>query len=450
MSFGISKGVFKFVGTGGVNDQTVTVDMESSVNQTKFSTTGSTFNFQGTTIISGRLRAGLGMDFGAATTKITGVGGVSDGDLLITDSTELDFGLLKFGGQTTSYPAIKRSATNLQVRLADDSAFTDLRAATIFADAGTAGDWVSISHDQTDGIIDLGSGGLNTISAGSPLIEADFSRINIYNSLGLFAKFIDDGTVRVLSVGGRDPSGDPGGGGGFAPLGGVDTVLFIGHSDTNNVNVTYEARSNRSLAHTLQHIGTGPARIQFARGAGAVFGTTTKWIIQMATDGAGNHLSITNHFAATNHDVLKFDATDASDITARADNTLLKNAADTHPSALRAGLLVEANTAVAASPNIITFDESRTFFTNEGVTALNHHDLPTAAAGIEFTFYIQDANGMQINAATGDTIRIGSSVSASAGNISSTTVGECITLVAINATEWVAKSVINASNWTVT
>ena len=122
----------------------------------------------------------------------------------------------------------------------------------------------------------------------------------------------------------------------------------------------------------------------------------------------------------------------------------------TFAGAVLAQMEVEANTATSGTPNVLTDSESRKVLTNEGATAENHHDLPTATAGIQYTFYIQDSDGMQINAASGDTIRIGGSVSAAAGNIATTTVGEAITLVAINTTEWVAINVIDSTNWTVT
>ncbi len=116
--------------------------------------------------------------------------------------------------------------------------------------------------------------------------------------------------------------------------------------------------------------------------------------------------------------------------------------------ALLNSVLVEANTAVAAGPNVIVATESRTVFTNEGATAENHHDLPTAVAGLEYTFIVQDTDGMQINAATGDTIRNAGTVSASGGLIESATIGNVITLVAINATEWIVTTIVGT--WTIT
>lgn len=45
-------------------------------------------------------------------------------------------GLLRFGGATASYPSLKRSSTELQVRLADDSGGAPLRTGTLSVDNG--------------------------------------------------------------------------------------------------------------------------------------------------------------------------------------------------------------------------------------------------------------------------------------------------------------------------
>ena len=49
------------------------------------------------------------------------------------------FGLLQFGGTTSSFPALKRSTTSLQARLADDSAFTNIQGKLTTETAYTAG-----------------------------------------------------------------------------------------------------------------------------------------------------------------------------------------------------------------------------------------------------------------------------------------------------------------------
>jgi hypothetical protein len=110
--------------------------------------------------------------------------------------------------------------------------------------------------------------------------------------------------------------------------------------------------------------------------------------------------------------------------------------------------LVEANTAGVGAPNVLLSAESGTILTNQGVAALNYHTLPTAATGLVFTFYVQDADGLRVTASAGDTIRINTAVSAIAGYAQSTAIGSSVTLCAINATEWVATSTIGT--WTLT
>lgn len=103
---------------------------------------------------------------------------------------------------------------------------------------------------------------------------------------------------------------------------------------------------------------------------------------------------------------------------------------------------VEANTAGSGAPNVLVAGESSAVLTNEGVSAKNYHTLPAAAAGLQFTFYCHDTDGIRIVAAGDDTIRLAASVSIAAGYVESTTIGSAITLVAINATQWVATSIV--------
>lgn len=92
--------------------------------------------------------------------------------------------------------------------------------------------------------------------------------------------------------------------------------------------------------------------------------------------------------------------------------------------------------------------ETGKIITNEGASALLSDTLPTAAAGMRFTYIVQDSDGIRVNANTGDTIRIAGDVTASAGHIDSTAIGDSITLVSINATEWIATSV--SGTWSLT
>jgi hypothetical protein len=57
----------------------------------------------------------------------------ADGQLLLTNDAASDFDRLMFGGITSSYPSLKRNGTELQMRLADDSAYTNFRVASLIA-----------------------------------------------------------------------------------------------------------------------------------------------------------------------------------------------------------------------------------------------------------------------------------------------------------------------------
>lgn len=110
--------------------------------------------------------------------------------------------------------------------------------------------------------------------------------------------------------------------------------------------------------------------------------------------------------------------------------------------------LVEANTAGVGAPNLLAATESRTLLSNEGATAMNHHTLPAAAAGLEFIFYVQDADGITVTAGASDTIRVAGSVSSAAGTAANSTIGSVLHLVAVNAVEWVA--IASTGTWTLT
>ena len=60
------------------------------------------------------------------------------GQVLLVDNTEADFNRLQFGGTSSSFPSLKRSTTNLQVRLADDSGYAPIDA-SLYKVGGTNG-----------------------------------------------------------------------------------------------------------------------------------------------------------------------------------------------------------------------------------------------------------------------------------------------------------------------
>lgn len=145
------------------------------------------------------------------------------------------------------------------------------------------------------------------------------------------------------------------------------------------------------------------------------------------------------------------EATDAADagLKRQAAAVILATNGSTGVGAILSSRLVEASTALAAGPNVLLATESRTVLTNEGILAENYHTLPSAAAGLEFTFVVQDTDGIRITAAAGDTIRpiAGTAASGAAGFIRCATAGAFIRLLAVNATEWIA--IGSAGTWTI-
>jgi hypothetical protein len=62
----------------------------------------------------------------------------ADGTMRLSNWADNDFTMLRLGGKTASFPAIKRSTTNLQVRLADDSGYAPIDA-SLYKVGGTNG-----------------------------------------------------------------------------------------------------------------------------------------------------------------------------------------------------------------------------------------------------------------------------------------------------------------------
>ena len=88
----------------------------------------------------------------------------ADGNILLQNNAGTDFGLLRLGGTSASFPAIKRSGTTLQVRLADDSALAPLSASVL--EAGTSTDDGSGAKVQSAGDVSLLASTATTVGSG--------------------------------------------------------------------------------------------------------------------------------------------------------------------------------------------------------------------------------------------------------------------------------------------
>lgn len=82
----------------------------------------------------------------------------SDGALLLQNNAGTDFGRLQFGGTTSSFPALKRSTTDIQVRLADDSGYAGMQLGATSA-ALKVGTHSAIAAETVTGYITIKDSG---------------------------------------------------------------------------------------------------------------------------------------------------------------------------------------------------------------------------------------------------------------------------------------------------
>jgi hypothetical protein len=92
--------------------------------------------------------------------------------------------------------------------------------------------------------------------------------------------------------------------------------------------------------------------------------------------------------------------------------------------------------------------DTGTLFTNSGAAGQVIVSLVTAVAGLRVGLGVMTAQNFRVLAAAGDEIRVGSNVSAVAGYAESAVVGNVLWLTAVDATTWLAESVVGT--WTVT
>ena len=105
----------------------------------------------GTFLAAGHVRAGAGSYFyfnGGSQ-----IGSPADGNVLLANSGGSTFGLLQFGGTTSSFPALKRNTTNIEIRLADDSARSGLLIGALNAGGeGVFGTYVKTQSTTVAGL----------------------------------------------------------------------------------------------------------------------------------------------------------------------------------------------------------------------------------------------------------------------------------------------------------
>lgn len=131
----------QFAGSIAISGQVITSDVASNSNGVDltfhngasliatFSVTSGTSSFVGAVVASGSMQAGAGSAF--VWNGRSRLNSPTDGNVTLLNNASSAFGLLQFGGTSSSFPAWKRSGTGIQARLADDSGFTSVSATTI-------------------------------------------------------------------------------------------------------------------------------------------------------------------------------------------------------------------------------------------------------------------------------------------------------------------------------
>ena len=89
----------------------------------------------------------------------------TDGNMRLSNNASTGWGLLQFGGTTSSFPALKRSSAALVVRLADDSADADLTVAGL-----NMGKTITASGTTGAQTINKASGAVNFAAAATSLV----------------------------------------------------------------------------------------------------------------------------------------------------------------------------------------------------------------------------------------------------------------------------------------
>lgn len=127
---------------------------------------------------------------------------------------------------------------------------------------------------------------------------------------------------------------------------------------------------------------------------------------------------------------------------ARGDGLFLwRNNAQTSIASFYMGRVVMAKSGAYSIP----FSESNAVYVN---TAAFAPTLPAPVANMVYTFLVNSATAVSITASGGATIRDGATVSAANGTAVSSSVGDYITLLAVDARHWVV--IGKAGSWTIT
>lgn len=215
----------------------------------------------------------------------------------------------------------------------------------------------------------------------------------------------------------------------------------IARSDDTNTGIYWGAADNFNIAVA------GVARVEFSPSNTVIFDAANGEVFQQGGTAAGLDLTVTLGDIGSSGNGTILTVNDG-DQEIRANKPFFaESSCDVSGDFSVGGNITFAHRLVnVLGTGSLNTNQSFNVITNEGATGLVTLTLPAAAAGIQYTYYVQDSDGIKVQAAAGDTIRRAATVSASAGYVKSVVVGGSLTLVAVNATEWVSLSELGT--WT--
>jgi hypothetical protein len=97
-------------------------------------TSGGTMTTSGSIVAGGNISIPTGANK-FSWNNLTQLTCTADGNILIRNNASTDFGLMQYGGTTSSFPAWQRSSAGIIARLADNSANTTVTASTFISTA---------------------------------------------------------------------------------------------------------------------------------------------------------------------------------------------------------------------------------------------------------------------------------------------------------------------------
>lgn len=265
------------------------------------------------------------------------------------------------------------------------------------------------------------SDGMYLNSAGQSAFAAGSARVFFINSTGLLMNNAAGATLTIGAATATAPTMIPRR---------SDSGTGIGSNSTASLSL---------IATSIEQLRVNNGSIYVG---GATTGTNTA-AVAPTVSGALSTGNATNPDLVFQTGVLTTSGTGQATAT-----TALTIKGETQQAIFTAGILSkDTRVSKTANYNILSAD-SGTQFDNIGASGEVDFTLPTAAAGLKYGFIVKAAQVLKIIAGASTIIAIGTSISASAGNIQANTAYSAVQVEAISTTEWVATAV--TGSWTVT